>query len=75
MKVASPASVLLFNYRGEDAALGNLVLVSGRKGEGGQSRDGVRALHTILKDAMKNHDQTCLKIPKQATIKLQSKTF
>ena len=75
MNVASPESVILFNYRGEDVGLGNLALVSGRKGDGGQSRDGVRALYNILKDAMKCHDQTCLKIPKKATIKFKSKYF
>ena len=72
MNVASPESVVLFNYRGPEEVLDNLVLVSGRDK---QSRDGVKVLYKVLKDAVEHHDQTCLKIPKKAIIKLKSKTF
>ena len=71
MNVVSPDSVILFNYRhkGPDDVLDKLVFISGRKG------DGVKAIYNILKDAMDNHNQTCLKIPKHARIKLTSKNF
>ena len=72
MNVASPETVVLFNHRGADQVLGNLALISGRDR---QSRDGVKVLYNVLKDAVDNHDQTCLKIPKKATIKFKSKYF
>ena len=68
MSVASPCSVILFNFRGSNSeTLGNLVLLSG------QQVDGVRALEDILKDAVTNHEQASLKIPRKAIIKMKSK--
>ena len=73
MSVASPYSVILFNFRGLSSEnLANLCLLSGRKEDGGEPKDGVRALANILKDALANHHQTCLKIPRKAIIKMKS---
>ena len=71
MNVADPETVILFNHRGPCEGLGNLVFISGRKDDEGLARDGVKALHNILKDAISNHDQTNLKIPKKAKLKLK----
>ena len=73
MSVASPASVILFNYRGSDDVLDKIVFISGRRTDGSQPKDGTKALHRILKDAIANHDKACLKLPKRAIIKMQSK--
>ena len=75
MGVASQDTVILFNYRGPSEDLDKLVFVSGRKDDSGQPRDGVKALHTILNDAVAHHDQTGLKIPKKAIIKMKSKRY
>ena len=71
MKVASPDSVFLFNYRGSTEYLEKLVFISGRRDDDGKPRDGARALYDILRDAKSNHQKTCLKIPKEAIIKLK----
>ena len=73
MAVASPDSVILFNYRGSEDILDKLVFISGRRTDGSSPKDGTKALHRILKDAIANHDKACLKLPKRAIIKMQSK--
>ena len=74
MNVADPETVILFNHRGPREGLGKLVFFSSRKDDEGPARDGVKALWKILKDAVSNHDQTNLKIPKKARIKLKGNT-
>ena len=73
MGVASQETVFLFNYRGPSDVLSKLVLLNGRKEDGGQSKDGVRTLYNLLKDALANHNITSLRIPKKAMIRLTSK--
>ena len=73
MGVASPETVFLFNYRGPSDMLSKLVLLSGRKEDGGQSKDGVRTLYNLLKDALASHNITSLRIPQKAMIRLTSK--
>ena len=53
MGLASQETVFLFNYRAQRDrdVLDKLVFISGR-GDGSQPKDGVRALHSILKDAI-----------------------
>ena len=77
MGLASQETVFLFNYRAhrERDVLDKLVFISGRRGDGSQTKDGVRALHSILKDAIENHGKTCLKVPRKAIIKLKSKAI
>ena len=76
MGLASQETVFLFNYRAQRDRdiLDKLVFISGR-GDGSQPKDGVRALHSILKDAIENHGKTCLKVPRKAIIKLKSKAI
>ena len=73
MGIASEDTVILFNFRGPPEIPPNLAFISGRKEAGGPPRDGVGALQGILNDAVENHHKTCLKIPKNISIKLQSK--
>ena len=59
MGLASQETVFLFNYRAhrDRDVLDKLVFMSGRRGDGSQTKDGVRALHSILKDAIENHSK------------------
>ena len=73
MGVASPETIILFNFRGQNDPLSKLVLISGRQDKGGLLRDGVKVLYSILNDAVSNHGKICLKIPKKAIIKFECK--
>ena len=72
MSLASVDTVFLFNYRGAREDIESLVYVSGRREDSGQPKDGVRALHHILADAL-SREQSCLKIPKKVIIKMKGK--
>ena len=69
MGVASVETLFLFNYRGPKDSLDKLAFVSGHL------QDGVRALQIILTDAVDNHGQASLKIPKNVVIKMLSKSI
>ena len=72
MALASMDTVFLFNYRGPREDIEKLVYLSGRKDDSGQAKDGVRALHLILEDALA-HDENSLKIPRKVVIKMKGK--
>ena len=69
MGVAIVETLYLFNYRGPRDNLDKLAFVSGHL------QGGVRALQIILTDAVDNHSQASLKIPKNVGIKMLSKSI